>query len=209
MTKRPDYIPADYPRIKIVGSLTELFNAEFGDANCILFPRSLSGDFNALAREMAKIGVSKFLKRENAMPSELAAEEAQVKSDIEAVKRAYQRPLLGTKWQLRLERKYKLDAQHSVLNFHIDGTIKPKLGRVLCNYTAPVTEWIKNEDAEPDAVRGYFKEREGATIYELGVGDIWRQSCRSRKMDGFIHRTPAAVRDRTKSDPPRLILVGG
>ena len=207
--KRPDYIPADYHRIKIVGSLTELFNTEFGEANCILFPRSLTGDFNALAREMAKIGVSKFLKRENAMPAALAAEEAQVKSDIEAVKSAFHRPLLGTRWQLRLERKYKLTAQHSVLNFHIDGTSKPDLGRVLCNYTAPVTEWIRNEDAEPDKVRGYFKAHEGAPVYQLGVGDIWRQSCRSRKMDGFIHRTPDAVRDRTKSDPPRLLLVGG
>lgn len=207
--KRPDYIPADYNRIKIVGSLTELFNTPFGDANCILFPRTLTGDFNALSREIAKTGLSKFLKRANAMPPELAAEEAQVKNDMQALKGAFNRLVFGSKVQLRLEKKYKLDREHSVLNFHIDGTSKPKMGRILCNYTAPVTEWIRNEDAVEGKVRGYFEAREGAPVYSFGVGDIWRQSCRSRAMDGFIHRAPESVKDIKRSDPPRLILIGG
>lgn len=54
--KRPACIPADYKRIKVVGSLSELFNEQFGGSdqvNAVLLPRALSGDFNALASWLA------------------------------------------------------------------------------------------------------------------------------------------------------------
>ncbi|HEY8190937.1 MAG TPA: hypothetical protein VIG74_00830, partial [Alphaproteobacteria bacterium] len=64
---RPDYIPADYKRIKVVGSLTDMFNTPFGgtdETNCVLFPRRLRGDFNKFSRallnnkKVAGLGVS-------------------------------------------------------------------------------------------------------------------------------------------------------
>lgn len=214
--KRPDYIPEDYNGIKMVDSFEAMLSEPFGHASAVLLPRSLSGDFNALAQVMGRKGywrapLMRVEKRDD-LRKNFPQEIDLLREDI--------RMLRGVSAQHYLDLRVSKDsnwredrAPHA---FHSDGCRNAHFGRVLCCYNDPVTEWIRREDAIPrDSHEGTFEKREGAPLYRFKAGDIWRLASRTGG-DGnvcgrplFIHRTPPSIRDRKEEDPPRMVLVAG
>src|ERR1044072_2077377 len=74
----PDYIPAGYSRIKVVDSLTALFNTPFGPANAVIYPRKLTADFNALARGLKEqLHITKKTRQQHALSYHELATRAQ------------------------------------------------------------------------------------------------------------------------------------
>ena len=215
MVKRPDYIPANYPNIKVVGSLTELFNAEFGEANCILFPRPISGEFNQLAKLLKKHGTEK-LYDEGFVPQFYWAERRLIIDDMKAIRRELQERGVNTGSALRVETSEGWIESQSPCAYHVEGCSKPEIGRILCSYNEPVTEWLRNEDAvnvPQERIRDLYKAKEGATIQRFRPGDIFRiKSMLGRDMTSngegcFIHRAPEPT-EETKH-LVRMLLVAG
>lgn len=228
--QKPDYIPAGYKRIKVVSSLSALFNEKFGgpdEVNCVLFPRRLSGDFNKLAKtiesEVLFKNIFMDLRRVNfpelkksfcslSQPEKIAAE--LVLADFHLLENEYQRlcdQKVGrvTDTQLRLLKQYTEPGKiiWAPEAFHTDGD-RSSLGRILCCYNDPVTEWIRNEDVEVKrSDNGNLLPKKNAQIFSFHAGDIWRMAADGGGYDVpfFIHRSPPSKID----NPPRLLLVGG
>lgn len=203
--ERPDYLPKDYKRIKVVGSLSELFNEQFGgpdEVNCILFPRRLTEDFNALARAMKKTmegaprddllltGVKNLLGLRN-FPDAARPALNRIRQDMESIRASGpHQPCL------RYIKNYNVN---TVYQFHADGTAGGlQTGRILCAYNDPVTEWVRNEDWD----RGINETTE---IFVLRAGDLWSQSRNwpDKNIPPFIHRAP----QESPGGAPRLLLV--
>jgi hypothetical protein len=207
---RPRYIPANYKRIQVVGSLTELFNASFGgpaEINCILYPRRLSGDFNALAAELAGIRsrhiediLSEYSEDIN---SGLAKAAGTILEDMRAIRSELEKAETYSGLDLRIERRGNPYPGESPWALHKDGAHNASLGRILCCYTDPVTEWARNEDVQTWKV-GLYKLKPEGKINRFRPGDIWRLSVDPECP--FVHRVPASVR---QNDPPRIVLVAG
>ncbi|MCB9996528.1 MAG: hypothetical protein H6869_08850 [Rhodospirillales bacterium] len=222
---RPDYIPADYKRIKIVSSLSELFNAKFGgpdNVNCILFPRTLQGDFNALARQLAKCSSPvRALVTPPAEDDPLRAEKEFVRADILRIYNEMMIRGLPLALNLKIESSSAWERENLPCAFHSDSSEDAGFGRVLCSYTALVTEWLRNEDAIAcEEKPGCYAKKEDARVYTFQPGDIWRQQTRSfglpafpetmeRDAQLFIHRKPKTVQNWKEGDPPRVLLVTG
>lgn len=213
--KRPDYVPQGYNGVKVVGSLTELFNAEFGDANCILFPRPISGEFNQLANLLKKYGQDK-LYDEGFVPQFYRAERQLIIDDMQAIRRELHDRGVSVASALRVETSEGWVESQSPCAFHVDGCSKPEIGRILCSYNEPVTEWLRNEDAvnvPQDRVRDLYKAKEGAAVQRFRPGDIFRiKSMLARDMTSngegcFIHRAPEPTEDTRHL--VRLLLVAG
>lgn len=219
-----DYIPKDYNRILVVGSLADFFNTQFTPAvNCILHPRRLSGDFNALAQAIARDAwkmdsresydftlphfeaATKKLRRAN---DGAGAAAKIVLADMKTMMKRHHRKDISLRF---IKEKAYAAASTDVKNFHADNVDYP-LGRILCAYNDPVTEFIRNEDAVK-LERGEYSAREGAPVYGFASGDLWRQTGRQSQYDPesykglepFIHRAP---RWRA-GNAPRLLLVAG
>jgi len=220
------YLPEDYGRIRIVKSLAEVFNEPFGDASVILFPRSLTGDFNALAKKLysapSEPGYSRADHAANLAKiaqeqqgSALGDAAALVLSDLQASVKL----MLGHDrifGNMRVENTGRWKGTHTVEQFHIDGTDNAAMGRALCCYTEPVTQWIRSEDAK--WVRDtQFKAKKGAEIYSFQPGDIFRIKALPNSMPElkmkkpdlsyFVHRVPQATKEQ--QDNIRLLWVLG
>lgn len=220
MIVRPHYIPADYNRIQVVGSLSALFDAaaQIGADrgrvhNVALWPRHLSGDFNGLAQALAAKELAGGRERyfnatrdylARLQTGDAAMDEARrhIVADIEAVKE-FQRSRFWFGKRLaadvRVIERYNLDA---IEGFHKDG--RP---RFCCGYTAPVTEGLRDDDAVPveGPLRGnVYAARPGAVPFTFAPGDMWYHygGGNAQNEPYFIHRGPAA-----RNGVPRLLLI--
>lgn len=222
---KPDYIPDDYAGIKVVGSLDELFNTPFGEANAVLWPRTLRGDFNNVARLLYKKREKNdyFRDLENIArdnPDGLGQAAMAVLQDIQTVDgilKGQSRPL-----DIRVQYNSGWAGDKGVENFHVDTCTRQETGRILCCYTAPVTQWIKNEDAQPvpGTLHGnLYKARPGTPVYSFRPGDMFRiksvthgetAADKAAFRDScFVHRVPEpSARDRSLNQP-RMLWVAG
>ena len=216
--KKLDYLPHDYDAIKIVDSWDALLSAEFGEASCILFPRTLSGDFNALARA---ISMQRKGYRQD-IPEHLTAEHSLLTDDIERVRARL--ISIGAKFyepNLRVEDSTRWSAFSSLDTWHVDGCHNPAFGRLLCNYNAPTTEWLRQQDVTYASLsrrpNERFNKKAFAKTYTFEAGDVWGQRSTAAPVSEdmvdrdklFVHRRPRRVKNRHRSDPPRMLMVAG
>ena len=211
--KKPDYIPADYKRIKVVGSLSELFSEQFGgkdEVNCILYPRKLTGDFNALARGLENYVVPNGNDRHDFYTPDSfrhAAKECFLNPvAIEAAMRicADMEEISALSPSRLLCLRYVKEYTPSVYEFHNDGSgifKNREWDRLLCSYNVAATEWIKNENWQESTKTAVSD----ACIFTFHPGDMFQQAMRKNKksVPPFIHRAPLVPPD----GPARLVLV--
>lgn len=222
MMKRPDYIPADYKRIKVVSSLSDLFNEQFGgpdEVNCVLFPRRLRGDFNKLSRALLKdktgagtgvpfSGIHVFMAQDLLKLKSRASFYRVHKSAINSIiKDMSDLSRRGFYPVLRFEPP-RSRPENSVYVFHHDAGARDGTGRVFCCYNDPVTQGIRNEDAVP-AESLFYKLKPRTKKFQFRACDIWRHDtclnikCDPEKENPFIHRGV----DAPAGAPPRLLLL--
>lgn len=219
---KPGYIPQDYTRIKVVESLDALFDAPFeADVNCILYPRRITGAFNDLARylyDRRRNMSAREILQGAYVPEALQQEKALMLEDIERISANLTRNGAHADAQIRAETLAKWEKGKVPFSLHFDGCSNPKMGRVLCCYNDPVTEWARNEDIiheDDEANRWKFRLKAGAPVYQFQPGDIWRLKSFHRGFKErdpadagcFAHRTPAPTAETL--DKPRLLLVAG
>lgn len=210
--QRPDYIPENYDAVKVVGSLTELFNEPFGDSNCILFPRPISGQFNELARVLHTYGRDK-LEDNDFLPVLLRSEKRLVMDDIYNIGKALDSMGMAAGVILRITTSESWNELISPDAFHVDGCSRVELGRILCCYNTPVTEWLRNDEAIK-RMSGLYRAKPDATIRRFRPGDIFR--IKSTPNNGFmtpgescfIHRAPKPNNEQERMQP-RMLLVAG
>lgn len=187
-----------------------LIEANFNSASVILLPRTLSGDFNALARDLEDFKAAGMGPRvqpgERLLKSiEIFAGEPQgqhhvaaraVMDDVQFFARQ------NLRVALRLERSFSAASEPDP--FHQD-RLDAVLGRILCNYNTPATEWILPEDAVYQRRQGLFTARQGADIHRFPSGALWRFAGTRNEAGAaaLIHRAPRTERGA----PPRLLLV--
>ncbi len=226
MTEKPEYLPENYDRIKVVETPIALLSEKFGwRANVVMCPRQLAGDFDGLARDMEQHfqtgGLQKKFKPEDrealrafraalADPEKVRALDA-VLADMEFMIKS------GAQTHLRLLKGYsELSGTH---NFHIDGNVGGKgqdIDRYIACYNDPVTGFVRNDDVI--RINGDQAEcKPDAKVYSFRPGDMWKQRVRNgddnilieifreltndKKTRGFVHRAE-------ESDHARLMLVG-
>ena len=215
---RPSYVPADYKRIKVVSSLSELFNTSFGGpdgVNCILFPRKLTGNFNALVNHLNEVvsiedqmecgsKLLEGLKIIAATGNEDSVAAQNILNDIRVVGGMGAVPYFR---MIRPEDK-NYDGQRF---FHEDriGTEKDIVARglILSCYTMPVTEYLRDGDSH--RINEIFHHAwDAAKILRFVPGDMWRHAGSYEEgisvVPPFIHRAPHQHNDKM----PRLLLVG-
>jgi hypothetical protein len=209
--QKPDYIPQDYKRIKVVDSLTELFNEQFGGAdevNAVLMPRRVSENFQALAGILGdRLGIKPDIKAQRSLDREGARNQIKhldhwerkslqrILYDMDQLSERDVQPLLRVVSPAGYDFKiaYRL---------HEDREKPGENGRIMCCYMEPTTEWLRNEDAVRKG--GQIYEAKPVTkFFSFRVGDIWKQADCGQKVEPFIHR---AIRSEPGSCP-RLLLV--
>jgi len=196
------------PRIKVVGSLTEVFNTPYDPYNCVIFPRKLTADFNALAKGLGeqlhvnpKVRAHHDLSyHELAVRAQSLDEPAKAAADIVlADMREIEQKGLHATLRVVSPAGYKFRVAHA---FHADKPKNTEHGRLLCCYTDPVTQSVRNEDATPINVEKYSVKPE-AQITTFRPGDIWKQAVRNdRGILPFIHRAGTSP----SGGAPRLVL---
>jgi|GEM_PF-1858533 len=221
--KRPAYIPKDYKRIKVVKSENALHTAQFGgrhEVNCIVQPRTLSADFNALAQalisptnpfylgERSGYGIEKeqLILQSKKMPESVQPAIDFILADMD---RALAEGFYVSVWLIP-PRGHQDNA--SVYKYHHDDVGFPEKGRLISCYTGPATLFLRNEDAVPDMLAsqdadvGLYESVTTATAHSFAIGDIWRQVSRPdiKGMPPFIHRADPQGR---AINEPRLMLV--
>ena len=150
-----------YPRVKIVSTLHELFNAQFdAQTNVIVLPRRLKGNFSALANHLAHVrrkypnndddGILEMELMLLSRPGQALQEAAiQVAADLHMGDRLRMKhlniQLLNA--QMYLERD-KMRGPFNDNRFHADSnTGKASFGRLMTCYNMAATEFVRNEDA--------------------------------------------------------------
>lgn len=217
--QRPDYLPDNYPAIQVADSMDEVIAAELGPqlpgVNCVLHPRRVSGDFNALAiyLDSQLLQNNRFCQVIAAAKRDMLAQ-AQILSTENCAMAAHRlledmdsvgRPDSPWKPAIRLVRadgyREKEDSR-LVYSFHADSRRD-----LLSCYDRP-TEYVRNEDAvrQPQGgERCYSPTREDVRIYRFGAGDVWTHAPHPQDSSDphpFIHRAPKP----RAGDPPRLLL---
>lgn len=198
------------PRIKVVGSLAEVFNTPYDPHNCVIFPRKLTADFNALAKGL---GEQLNLSRNVRNSHELSLHELSVRvRSLNGAAQAAGRIVIA---DMREIEKFGIDPKLRVISpagykfkiahaFHEDREKDTEYGRVLCCYVEPVTESIRNEDAVLIGSQKYTT-KEGAVITAFEPGDIWKHIARNdRGIPAFIHRVGHG---NQPAQQPRLVLA--
>ena len=197
--ERPDYIPADYKRIKVVSSLSELFNTSFGgrdEVNAALLPRQITGDFNALAQRLGKKYSAYSLEDLEKMKNLPDAENQAVQAICNDMRELQSQGMMTILNVVNRE-GYRMKEIH---DFHADREARREFGRICCGYNDPVTEAVRNEDAIlVDDI--FYQMSERAEILQFRSGDIWKHcTANDCGIPPYIHRAPA-------SDRTRLFLV--
>lgn len=166
-----------------VNTIGELFTEEFNaQKNLINLPRTLHGDFNALAREIwtAKWDEDGVLSVDNlddfmldVPPLSLPAQKAlqSLWQDIDKLK------MINLQTEVRLlESDNELYWNDHTYDFHADTIRNVDMGRVVCCYTGAATEWLRPQDARPIGDSSY-QALPDAQIFALPLHHMWRQAC--------------------------------
>lgn len=216
-----DYLPEDNHRIQVVGSLSEFFNASaqavqdenFCGKNLIVFPRKLPGDFNGLARHLARefrvssdfstlsIHDLNRLQEKGGLTPETGEALACIRRDAEDIINTLwisSRRSVGNYTDLRIIRRYENTAS-SVRWFHKDG-----VSRICCCYNDPVTQGGRNEDFTYSEGR-YHPTSINVKLFSARAGDLTCHFGGTGTGDDkpyYIHRGPDSYWSR-----PRLMLV--
>jgi hypothetical protein len=198
--EKPDYIPKDYPGIRVVQTLGGLQQPFGPDVNCNLLPRDLSPlqeSFNALAAELGNFSNHFSLNREQLAAttrsitgSSRVAAEFLLEEEMPQLSALFNSVVLkGLKNAGLLTRK-----------FHMDGIT----ARGNCCYTGDPTQAIRNDDigkVEYHGLAATFESKENAEIFSFRPGDISvHAGLETKSVQGFIHRAPTVLPD----DPLRL-----
>lgn len=224
--QKPDYIPPGYRRIRIVGGLSELFNTRFGgkdEVNCVLYPRPLAADFNALAQHLSETSYirdfsavhgaaypyfdsARLRHFRHSMKPDAAAAANIILEDLDTAAGQLMRA------ELRLIRPDEYPAVLEQWHHDVVSSFNSMAGRLMCCYNAPVTEGARNEDAipvtydSPMEPANHYALRDDAEIFRFPAGAMWRQLATPYLKDvapPYIHRAPGMQPDGT----PRLLLV--
>ncbi|PJB69576.1 MAG: hypothetical protein CO093_10125 [Alphaproteobacteria bacterium CG_4_9_14_3_um_filter_47_13] len=228
--KAIEQVAEAYQSIKIAQSWEEVMNLPFEkrgleeDLNLIVYPRSLTCDFNALSfllytklqpvasfmgAEERREYIEDILRTEvsNGDPR-FALQADYVLSDMGNYKKA------GLKSNLR--NIDHLTYQGRVTTYgHVDKKSMEaiKSERFIINYIDPGTEFILNEDSVlvKDFSCGFLKRdvyvvKEGREALSGAVGHVFKMACLDNDagVSPVIHRAPALP----KGAPPRLMLIG-
>lgn len=218
--QRPIYIPEGYDRILVAESKSELFRLEMKDrVNCILRPRAIKGDFNALAEKLhiykthseqsnkdKKSEIYALLENVARRDDETGAAARQVYADIDALKRR------KLDYELRIIGHDYYDHEPVIHSFHTDGGNETDdFGVFMCCYTRPTTAWVMNEECNgfgyaSDRVTKIFTLKANAVYRHFEPGDLVRQAPdrNAFMVQGFIH---AAERIK-QGEPLRMLLTG-
>lgn len=226
MTNKLDlsYLPEGCENIRIVSGFEDLMTAEFdGRVNCILWPRRLSGDFNALAdvfwngmnvseiEEIYKDTIRVYLEPVHILESFKAAvaNEQYTAQQAEEILQALIHlqndadflAQYGMDHVTRALKSYPVRGHDSgdVNAFHAD-RMGWDFGRVVICYNDPATEFLRNEDVDYDPQTYAVNVKENAQVYRFHSGDVVRMSSRAR-VNPLIHRG-------TMSTSPRLLTIG-
>jgi hypothetical protein len=185
-------IPADYPRIKVVGSFEELVSTPFENGvNAMCWARQLSGDFREVVEALVETkGIA-------------SLDEALLRSlNLSAAGREAVEVLVE---DLRLLEEHGLDpivdciesypredvpgvVRIDVYDFHVDSA-NAEADTYLCTYSGPTSEVLRNEDA----IRCVdVPETRAALLAEFGGedGEAFREFLNERCYD--LHYTPIA-----------------
>ena len=214
----------DCNHVEVVGSPDDILTRDFnGNTNCLLAERSLSGDFNALARDMARFFVlddviiftpnamltwhepisaldkyawSLSIRHEGEETDNLRATFATVKGDIEAF--AADPDIRPT---LRLVRSYKAYGEYMP---HVDESIS-KWGKTISPYNNPTGVWYNDDDvASIDRQSQFVTLKDDAAPNRFKSGDLWRFKCLNAQEEVA---NPFAHNGERADDSPRLVLV--
>lgn len=210
MQEQTRNVPLEEASIKLVESMKELCEENFDDkANVILFRRSLSLDFNALAADLRdvfkdvpdmkfQISGIKILSSEmlEAALPQVSDESKKALSVILDDMRS-----LDDKWDVNL--RLIAPCEDDKEGYHADTVSDGSLGRVLCCYNTPTTEGLLPREVFQTA--SGIRSASGVTPFNFQVGDMWRGAADSyihsaKKTPSFVHRAPA-------SDKTRLLLL--
>ncbi len=196
-------------RTQTVDTLSSVFHDAFSDGvNVLVKKRKLAGNFNALARLIARehpdqtviyldmVKVSHlFSKNRHRMSRNTKVAANRVLSDMKAANAA------GYHTTLRLVAGTNGYGEEEVYKYHADSSDNDA-GTILSCYAGPVTEGIRNEEGEKLGY-GIFKAKKGAKPRRFGLGDIWRHA-NDHWRNPYLHRAPQEGKDVL-----RLLLVGG
>lgn len=201
-------LPDDYPRIRCVSSLEEIFNARSEathGTNVVLFRRgNLAQNFNKLANVIGQ-HINKpahyirepfddfiaNLKRDIDWDDELEAAADFVATDMKTFA-----PYRGAGSALRvIGGNNDSDLQNY---FHADGGLPWQSWRLMSCYNEPATEWLKNEDAVYDKDKDRYVPKDGATIYSMQAGDVWFH----RRTTGFFEKLRPPLIHRATTPKP-------
>ena len=205
--KKPDAIPADDDRIKIVDSMEAFCLEPLGRASVIVYPRSLSMNFNALAYQLEAVGevqpgrVGMFYSHDlDGMSRYLDHEARQALKQIESDMRDIFR-LQPYKPYLRVVTPDGYDNKR-IYDFHIDrNTVWD--GRILCAYNARPMRGLREEDAIPNVGGRTFTVWPSAKFIEFEPGDLTRHAFQGKSERPFIHQAQKIE----PGDAPKLLLV--
>lgn len=217
-----DYIPEGYERIKVVDELFAFFTTNFEPkANVVLFPRSLKGDFDGLAEDMARYFDLKdeeiFIKygeREKLEEYKETLEDDEIRHALQIILDDMECLYSSrVKTHLRLLTRYRKHTD--TYDFHVDGLCQ-NIDRYMICYTDPVTEYIRNDDVIK--INGHDALcRKDAPVYRFKCGDMWKSRVRNKPKNPIddwwdsitrVRERRAFVHRAVSSDKPRLILVG-
>ena len=200
-----------YPEnIHIVSSMREFSEADFtAKNNVVLFPRVLTGDFNAVTMKIlsrcdndnflrfddrqGNFGFDQFFQMAQGLytPEALAALE-QIARDVEFLKSSGYLP------QIRVQR------ENLAGRAHVDGSVQGPVHRVLANYSGATTLGWAQEDVMLDMTQNpvRIKFQNAAKPFSMGLGSIWKQMTISHPLQTpFVHNVPVG------NDQPRMLLV--
>jgi hypothetical protein len=182
MTTRLAYIPIDYDRIKVVEDMGQLLNTPWDNTNAILYPRSMTTDFQRLAPHFGSVAniiyaqhhpqnKKSFVPIKNLETLESYRSKLQTYEQkaclnfmINDVHRlSNQCSSLG--WILRVQKSYNID-------FHFDdGLEEPNTHTIVTTYFGKGTRWIRDEDiCYPNSKSP--EPKKDAEIFTLQTGDI-------------------------------------
>lgn len=216
-----NYIPESYDRIKVVNDPYAFLATDFAPrANVVLYPRTIEGDFDALAKKMAahfNLGDEqifiKYSEAERIRDFQKTCNETDARlvdiilNDMEFLYSS------RVKTHMRLLTHYTEDPRTH--HFHVDGECQD-FDRYMTCYNNPVTQFVRNEDVM--LVKGHDAHvRPRAPIYQFNPGDLWKarvrnkprgrirsaidQALRIKENRAFVHRAMVSA-------TPRVMVVG-
>lgn len=205
---RPEYIPADYTRVRIARRFHELKNPDFSDGvNLIVLPRPLdtiSHEFTQLALWLGKKYSSGADSQRELRLENVAIEEDHGPDGTRRAARIIARDMR------RCEAAgYKRTRLRVVFSSALNGNEHHDGGkhRLLAEYTGRATRIFYNEDVKLLREGGSdYALRPGAPSFSCGAGDIWVQAGyeNTKNVPPVVHQAPPITQDRPE---PRLLLV--